>query len=113
MLFAASGGAVAVRPAHASIRAQFKAAVARGGFENVTTQIVQRLLARADGLDVDHPALFPDFTREAAQRLGMVFLERLIKEMAEVVAQRIDGQEEFFFGRDPLTLIRAQAAAGH
>src|SRR5438034_5548629 len=107
-----AGGAVAIGPAHASVGAQLEAAVACGRFENVTAQILQRLLAGADRLDMDHPALLPDFARKAAQFLGMVFLERLIKEMTEVVAQGIDRQEELFFGWHPLALIRAEAAAG-
>src|SRR3989442_2559483 len=103
-MFGSAAGAVAIRPARASVGAQFEAAVAGGGFENVTTQVLQRLLARAHRLDVDHPPLFPDFAGQAAQRLGMVFLERLIKEMAEVVAQGKDRPEEFVFGWDPLAL---------
>src|ERR1043166_5231807 len=106
-----SGGAVTIGPAHASVGAQLEAAVAGGGFENVTTQVLQRLLARAERLDVDHPPLFPDFAGQVAQCLGMVFLEGLVKQMAEAVAQGKDRDEEFFFGGDPLALVRTQAAA--
>jgi hypothetical protein len=43
----------------------------------------------------------------------MMRLEGLVKEMAKVIAQRMDGQKEFVFGRRPVALIRAQCAPGH
>src|SRR6266498_2497075 len=112
-MFGSSGGAVAIGPAHASVGAQFESAVAGGSFENVTTQIVQRLLAGANRLDVDHPPLFPDSAGQGAPGLRVVLFEGLIEEMAKVVAQGIDRQEEFFFGRDPLALFWTRGAAGH
>src|SRR5437016_2204611 len=113
LLVSLAGGAVAVRPAHASIGEQFQAAIAGGGFENVAAQILERLPARAHRLGMHHPSLFPDFARQAAQGIWMMLLEGLVKEVAKVVAQGIDRQEESFFGWHPLALVQAQPAAGY
>src|SRR6266446_1838958 len=103
-------GAVAVRPADPPIGEQYQAAVAGGGFENVAAQILERLPARAHRLGMHHPALFPDFAGQAAQGLRMMLSKGLVKEVAKMVAQRIDRQEEFSLGRQPLALIQAQSA---
>jgi len=62
-------------------------------------------------LGMHHPALFPDFARQAAPGLGMVFLEGLVKEMTKVVSQWIVGQKELFFRWHPLALVQAQSSA--
>ena len=108
-----AGVALAVRPAHAAIWKQFQWAIAGGGFENVAAQIPEGFPARARRLGMDHPARLPDLVRQTPQGLGMMRLEGLVKEMAKVIAQRMDGQKEFVFGRRPVALIRAQCAPGH
>src|SRR5437867_1531052 len=40
-----------------------------------------------------------------------MLFEALVKEMAEVVAEGKDRQQEFFFGGYPLALVEAQTAA--
>src|SRR5712692_3595117 len=59
-----------------------------------------------------HPSLLPDFAGQAAQGWRMMLLKGLVKEVAKMVAQGIDRQEEFSVGRQPLALIQAQSAAG-
>jgi adenosylmethionine-8-amino-7-oxononanoate aminotransferase len=68
---------VAKRPAQPSIGQELEWAVAGGGFEDVTAEVAEGVLAAAGGRAVDHPALLPHLGREVGQRLGHLFLEGL------------------------------------
>ena len=87
-------------------------AVAGGGFEHVTAEVAQGVLAAAGGGAMNHPALLPDLGREVGQRLGHLLLEGLAEERAAAITQGLDRQEEAGAAGDPLALVPAQAATG-
>jgi hypothetical protein len=105
-----TGFALAIRPADFSLGQEFDAAIGGGGFEDVTGQVLQSFLARTDGLDIDHPALFPDGARDSSQEVRGLFLQELGQESAEALAQRRAGQEELFTGAGPGAAIGGQPA---
>src|ERR1019366_10180097 len=54
-----AGAAVAKGPAQPSIGQELEVAVAGGGFEHVTAEVAQRVLAAAGGGAMNDPALLP------------------------------------------------------
>src|ERR1035441_9995142 len=108
-----AGATVAKGPAQPSIGQELEWAVAGGGFEHVTTEVAQSVLAAAGGGAVNHPALLPHLGREVRQRLGHLFLEGLPEEGAAAITQGLDRQEEAGAAGDPLALVPAQAATGN
>src|ERR1017187_727222 len=107
-----AGATVTKGPAQPSIGQELEWAVAGGGFEHVTTEVAQSVLAAAGGGAVNHPALLPHLGREVGQRLGHLFLEGLPEEGAAAITQGLDRQEEAGAAGDPLALVPAQAATG-
>jgi hypothetical protein len=107
-----AGATVAKGPAQASIGQELELAVAGGGFEHVTAEVAQSVLAVAGDGAMNHPALLPDLGRELGQRLGPLFLEGFPEERAAAVTQGFDRQEEAGAAGDPLALVPAQATPG-
>src|SRR5664279_690112 len=80
-----AGPTVAKGPAQPSIGQKLELAVAGGGFEHVTAEVAQGVLAAAGGGAVNHPALLPHLGREVGQRLGHLFLEGLPEKRAAAI----------------------------
>src|ERR1035441_6299604 len=70
-----AGAAVAKGPAQPPIGQELEWAVAGSGFEHVTAEVAQSVLAAAGGGAVNDPALLPHFGREVGQRLGHLLFE--------------------------------------
>jgi hypothetical protein len=77
-----AGAAVAKGPAQPPVGQEWEWAIAGGGFEHVTAEVAQSVLAAAGGGAVNHPALLPHLGREVSQCLGHLFLEGLPEERA-------------------------------
>src|ERR1035438_8391993 len=107
-----AGATVAKGPAQPSIGQELELAVSGGGFEHVTAEVAQSVLAAAGGGAVNHPALLPHRGREVGQRFGHLFLKALPEKRAAAIAQGFDRQEEARAAGDPLALVQAQAATG-
>jgi hypothetical protein len=85
---------VAKGPAQPSIGQELELAVAGGGFEHVTAEVAQSVLAAAGCGAVNHPALLPHAGREVLQRLGHLLWECFPEKRAAAVTQGFDRQEE-------------------
>lgn len=107
-----AGAAVAKRPAQPPIGQELEWAVAGGGFEHVTAEVAQSVLAAAGGGAVNDPALLPHLGWEVGQRLGHLLLECCPEECAAAITQGFDRQEEAGAAGDPLALVQAEAATG-
>src|ERR1035438_6928254 len=105
-----AGATMAKGPAQPSIGQELERAVAGGGFEHVTAEVAQSVLAAAGGGAVNHPALLPHRGWEVGQRFGHLFLKALPEKRAAAIAQGFDRQEEARAAGDPLALVQAQAA---
>jgi hypothetical protein len=102
-----------VRPADATVGQEVEGAVGGGGLEDVAAEIAQGIFARANRLEIDDPALLPDFGGECFPGGWVLFLEGFGEEGAEVLGQGSFGEEELVAGGDPGALVGAEATAGH
>ena len=83
--------------------------VANGNPENVRSQILQRIQARADRLTVHNPLLLPNVRRNTGITIRVT--QRLTEFAAEHLGERSHWQEEIVSCRSPALPIRAQATA--
>src|ERR1019366_8706939 len=105
-----AGATVAKGPAQPAIGQELELAVAGGGFEHVTAEVTQSVLAAAGRGAGNPPALLPHLGREVRQGLGHLFSEGFPEEGAAAITQGLDRQEEAGAAGDPLALVPAQAA---
>lgn len=89
-----AGAAVAEGPAQFAAGKELGVVVAGGGFEHVSAQVTQGLLARVGCGAVHSPALFPRLRGQLLQGLRSLRLEVLTKEAAAAVTQGFDRQKE-------------------
>ena len=108
-----AGLAGAVRPAHLAVRQKVQAAIAGGGFEDVASQITERILPGTGGFDVEVPGLGPESGRDLGVEFRSLFFKFLSEERAEAVGQRTKRQEELWAGTDPGALVPGESAAGN
>ena len=89
-----------------------QAAVADGNAEDVRREILERVLAGADGPAIDDPILFPGIWRHLVKQFRLLVLERVTKLGAENFRQRFDRHEKLPSHRQPPRPIWRQTAAG-
>ena len=108
-----AGFAVAIGPAHFSVRQQLHEAVGGGGFEDVTGEITEGVFAGAGCLATHIPMAFPNLGGHLGEKLGMFFGQTLLEDGAKVIAQGLMVEEELFLRWHPQACVWAEAAAGN
>lgn len=83
--------------------------VTEGDAKDVRGQILESLLARADGFGMDHPGFLPDAGWYLSKEFGL--LEGLAELSAEDRRKRFDGNEKVFARGTPAAVVSETAAA--
>ena len=106
-----AGFALAIGPQELALRQELDGAIGRGGLEEVSGKVTQRVESGTGGLATDVPGFLPYFLWNLGQQIGLLLEQTSFEKSAEVLSQRLVMEQEIVFDRDPGASIQAQAAA--